>query len=57
MTKVKAVEFEAELKRMQTMADGSVRITLDLPEYCTEQAKVMLDWLNDLVKVVIANGA
>ena len=51
--KVKAIEFEAELRRLQTMADGSVRITLDLPEYCTPQAKVMLDWLNELVRLVM----
>ena len=53
--KVKAIEFEATLRRMQTMADGSVRVTLDLQEYCTPQAKVMLDWLNELVRVVMVS--
>jgi len=50
---IKAVEIEGEISKIQTLADGGVRITLDLPEGCTEQAKVMLDWRKMLVKAVI----
>ena len=43
--KVKAVEIRAELRQLKTMVDGSVNVTINLPEDCREQAKVMLDWL------------
>lgn len=52
-SEIKAVEIEAELRQIKTMADGSITITLNLPEYCIPQAKVMLDWLNSMVKCVI----
>lgn len=53
--KIKAVEFEAELRQVRTMADGSVNILLNLPEYCMPQVKVMMDWLKDEVKVFVVN--
>ena len=52
-SEIKAVEIEAELKQIKTRADGTVDIVLNLPEYCIPQAKVMMDWLKDLVKCVI----
>jgi hypothetical protein len=51
--KIKAVEIEAELRQIRTMADGSVNIVLNLPEYCIPQAKVLLDWLHAMVHCVI----
>lgn len=51
--KVRAVEVQAELRQIKTMADGSVNLTLNLPEYCRDQVKVMLDWLGLEVKAVI----
>ena len=50
---IKAVEIRAELRQIKTMADHSVNVTLNLPEDCTEQVKVMLDWLGLEVKAVI----
>lgn len=49
----KAVEVEGEISKIQTLADGGIRITIDLPEYCTEQAKVMLDWRKKYVRMVL----
>ena len=43
--RIKAVEIRAELRQLKTMADGSVNVTINLPEDCREQAKKMLDWL------------
>ena len=43
--KIKAVEVRAELRQIKTMADGSINLTLNLPEDCKEQVKVLLDWL------------
>jgi hypothetical protein len=57
MAEVKAVEFRAELRQIKTMVDHSTNITLNIPEDCREQVKVMLDWLADEVGVVmVANG-
>ena len=51
---VKAVEIRAELRQIKTMADGAGNLTLNLPEDCKEQVKVVLDWLGMEVKAVIA---
>lgn len=50
---VKAVEIRAELRQIKTMADGTINITLNLPEDCKPQVKVMLDWLGLEVGAVI----
>ena len=51
--KVQAVEVRAELRQIKTMVDGSMNITLNLPEDCKPQVKVLLDWLGLEVRVVI----
>jgi hypothetical protein len=54
MTKdIKAVEVRAEVRQIKTMADGSINITLNLPEDCKEQVKVMLDWIGFEVRVMV----
>jgi len=47
-----AVEFEAELRQVKSMADGTYNIVLNVPEYCLPQVQLMMGWLKDLVKVV-----
>lgn len=49
---VKAVEFEAEVWQVKTMADGSVNIVLKLPEYCIDQATQLMKWHHLLVRCV-----
>jgi hypothetical protein len=44
VTKTRAIEFVAEVRKIQTMVDGSVNVILNLPEQCREQAKVLIDW-------------
>ena len=51
---IKAVEIRAELRQIKTMADGTVNITLNLPEDCKEQVKVLLDYLGLELIVVLA---
>ena len=53
---VKAVEFEAELRQIKSMVDGSYNVTINIPEYCLEQVRVMMGWLKDAVKVVIVDS-
>lgn len=52
--KVKAIEVRAEVRQVKTMADGTVNVTLNLPEDCREQVKVLLDWLALEVRAIIA---
>lgn len=52
---VKAVELRAELRQVKTMADFTVNVTLNLPEDCREQVKVLLDWLGDEIGLVLVN--
>lgn len=54
MSEVKAIEFEAEIKQIKTMADSSVNLILSLPEHCREQAKVLLDWHHMAVRGMLA---
>ena len=58
MTKkdIKAVEIRAEVRQIKTMADHTVNITLNIPEDCIEQIKVMMDWLGLEVRAVIATA-
>ena len=53
MTDIKAVEIEGTIKRLRTMADGSIDLTINLPEYCGAQAGLMIAWINELVGGVL----
>jgi len=44
---VKAVEIEAELRQIKTMADGSANVVFNVPEYCIPQVQVMLLWIHN----------
>lgn len=49
-----AVEFEAEMRQVKSMADGTYNIVLNVPEYCLPQVQTMMGWLKELVRVVMA---
>jgi hypothetical protein len=51
--KTKAVEIEAEVRQVKTMADGTVNLTLNLPEYCLPQAQVLMGWVRDMIRAPI----
>lgn len=52
MPKVKAVEYVAEVRQIKTMADGTVNVTINLPENCKEQAKMFLEWQGAQIRSV-----
>ena len=52
---VKAVEFEAELRQIKSMADGSYNVILNVPEYGLEQIKAMMGWIKDQVQIVLVD--
>lgn len=49
----KAVEIEAEVRQVKTMADGTVNITLNLPEYCMPMAQEIMGWVGEMVRAVV----
>lgn len=53
---IKAVEFEAELRQIRSMADHTYNVTLNVPEYCLPQVKEMMGWLAEQVKVIVAKS-
>ncbi len=55
MGKPVAVEFEAEMRQVKSMADGTYNIVLNVPEYCLPQVQTMMGWLNGMVKIVMVN--
>lgn len=52
-SETKAIEIDAELRQIKTMADGTTNVTINIPEYCRQQVKVMLDWIQEQVKIVM----
>jgi len=54
---VAAVEFEAEVRQVKTMVNGTVNVTFNLPEYCIPQAQEMIGWIGDMVRCVVATEA
>ena len=55
MAKAVAVEFEAEMRQVKSMADGTYNVVLNVPEYCLPQLQTMMGWLKSLVRVVMVN--
>lgn len=49
---IKAVEFVAEVRQVKTMADGTANVTLNLPEYCIDQAAWFMKHQGEMVKSV-----
>ena len=51
-----AVEFEAEMRQVKSMADGTYNIVLNVPEYCLPQVQTMMGWLKSLIRVIMAES-
>ncbi len=47
-----AVEFVAEVRQVKTMADGTANVTLNLPEYCIDQAAWFMKHQGEMVKSI-----
>jgi hypothetical protein len=50
---IRAIEFEAEIRQVKTMADHSINVTINLPENCEEQALMLARWRLLLVRCVV----
>lgn len=51
----RGVEVRAELRQIKSMVDHTYNVTLNIPEDCLEQVKVMMGWLGDEVGVIVVN--
>lgn len=47
------MKLEAEVRQVKTMADMTVNVTLNLPEYHIAEAQQLLAMVGDMVVVVI----
>ena len=47
------VHFDAELRQIKSMADGTYNLVLNVPEYQTDQIKRMMDWLRGQVAIAM----
>ena len=46
----KAVEYVSEIRQVKTMADRTYNVTLNLPEYCKDQAAWFLKHVGEMAK-------
>lgn len=51
--KIRAIEIVAEIGKVSTLSDGTVQITLNLPEYCNEQGAWALINIKQAVRVLM----
>jgi len=51
MDDVLAVRLRAELRQVKTMVDHTVNVTLNVPEDCLDQVRVLLGWLGQEICV------
>jgi len=47
------VKFDAELRQIKSMADGTYNLVLNIPEYCLTQTQTMMAWLKAQVDVAV----
>jgi hypothetical protein len=47
------VRFDAEVRQIKSMADGSFNLIINIPEYNLEQAQELMGWLRDQIAVAI----
>ena len=51
MTDQEPVHFDAELRQIKSMADGTYNLVLNVPEYQLEQIRIMMGWLRSQVGI------
>lgn len=49
------VKFEAELRQIKSMVDGTYNLILNIPEYCLPQTQEMMGWVKAQVDVAVVH--
>jgi hypothetical protein len=47
------IRFNAEVNKVQTLADGGIRITLDMPETAIAQAAMLMECKREGIPLVV----
>ena len=47
------IEFPAEVNKVQTLADGGIRVTLDLPESAIQQAAMLMECKREGIALLV----
>ena len=50
---IQQMNFDAEVRQVKTMVDGSVNVTLNLPEYHVAEAQLLMAMIGDMVSCEI----
>jgi hypothetical protein len=54
MTKNKpAITFSATVEKVQTLVDGGIRVTLDLPEDAIKQAAMLMECKREMIPLKV----
>jgi hypothetical protein len=54
MTKNKpAITFSAAVEKVQTLVDGGIRVTLDLPEDAIKQAAMLMECKREMIPLKV----
>lgn len=56
MAELPTVQFDAEVRQIKSMVDGSCNLIVNIPEYEIAKAQVLLAWLHDEVVIAVVNG-
>lgn len=47
------IRFDAEVRQIKSMADGSFNLIINIPEYNLEQAQELMGWLRDQIAIAV----
>ena len=50
------MQFEAEVRQVKSMVDGSVNVTFNLPEYHVAEAQQLMAMINEMVVIQLVGG-
>lgn len=53
MAEPQVVKFEAEMRQIRSMSDGTFNLVLNIPEYQLTETQTMMAWLKGQVDVAI----
>ena len=57
MTDAPKIEFQAAVQKVQTLVDGGIRVTLDLPETAIKQAAMLMECKREGIPLVFTAKA
>lgn len=53
LTKPNVIKFSASVEKVQTLVDGGIRVTLDLPEDAIKQAAMLMECKREMIPLAV----